>query len=148
MPDDKKRLNINLDKNMYDRMLDRIKQTDIKNITEFIKTGINNMLSDGMVKDGSIKYRDLPEVFRILQKLYNIKKFKNPRAKIELYNLYQDIKKVLPNIESNPEKKYHVNRLDISFKELIVFEISCHELNILINNSIIKEGVAKCQIQD
>lgn len=148
MPDDKKRLNINLDKNMYDRMLARIEATDIKNVTEFIKTGINILLADGMIKDGSIKYGDLPEVFKILQKLYNIKKFKNPKAKIELYNLYQDIKRVLPQVEHDPDKEYHVNRLDISFKELIIFEISCHELNVLIKNSIIKEGVSKCQIQE
>lgn len=144
----KKRLNLSLSMDLYNKMIARIEQTDVKNPTHFIRIAIMALLTDEIVKDGSIKYKDLPDIFKILSKLYNISKFKNPKAKLELYYLYHDIKKVLPMVEKCPYKEYHVNRLDISMKELIVFELSCQELNILIDNSIIKEGVSKCQIQE
>jgi hypothetical protein len=141
---DTKRLNIVLPITLYNQMVEKVKRSDIKNITELIKVSANNLLKDDIEKDGSINYEELPEILEILEILYEVKKFKNPNAKLELHFLYNDIKRIVQESKNGIDsigKKYNVNRLDISMKELIVLELSCKELDKLIKNNIIKEGV-------
>lgn len=137
--DMKKRLNICLPKELYERMVDKVKNSDIKNITELIKFSCDKFMKQDINKDSVIECEELPKILDILNVLYDVKRFKNPDVKLELQYLYNNIKGILENsIES---KDYQINRLDISMKELIVLELSCRELDILIKNNIIKESV-------
>lgn len=132
-----KRLNIILPMDLYDKMVDKINHSDIKNITTLIKISINNLLKVGVSTDNWIYIEDLDKILDIMKVLYNVKKFNNPTVKIELRVLFEK----LNNKEYKESDKIYINQLDISLKELIVLELSCNDIDILIKNNIIKEGV-------
>lgn len=139
MADDKKRLNIKLPFDVYELMQDKVNKSDIKNITELIKSSINEKLkkeAEEAEKDILIKSELLDDLFEIMKILYKVKNFNDPYVKIIIYNNYKTIKDNIKN-----KKDLWISSLNISMKELIMLELSCYELDLLIENKIIKRDV-------
>lgn len=147
---DRKRLNIVLPIELYDKMENKVKDSDIKNITSLIKISLDKYLKVyDVVKDNYINSKDIPDILRVLGVLYNVKNFKNSMVKYELKELYgllenySNLSKVNEFNESieSKEAKIKINSLDISYEELIMLELSCKDIDILLTNKIIKESV-------
>lgn len=138
---ERKRLNLAIPIDLYNEAKVIVDNSDIKDITSFITTAINNLVKFSTVKEGFVLYEDLDKISKIIKVLYEVKRFKNPNVKLEIHYLYNDINKILEDKNISPDTKYHINRLDVSMKELINLELSCKDLDVLIKNNIIKEGV-------
>lgn len=158
-----KRLNIILPGNLYEKMEKVVKKEKekyaeelnivknkkkiekgkyIKTHTELIKKALNLILWDDTEKSKNVYIltKDIKKIIEILDILYEIKSFKNPNVKLELQKLYTTL--IEENVKCNNDtEKIYINTLSITLKELIMLELSCRDIEILIKNKIIKEGV-------